>query len=94
MIAYPVDVTFHWSFGGMNKTWESVNETSGQYNITTIGLTSYLIITSFKPYHEGFYQVYCQNGSPKRRNYGFLVQPNGKTPKEKTCVIKQRYCFI
>ena len=47
MIAYPVDVTFHWSFGGMNKTWESVNETSGQYNITTIGLTSYLIITSF-----------------------------------------------
>ena len=95
MIAYPVDVTFHWSFGGMTKTWEPVNETSGEYNITNIGLASYLTITSFKPHHqEGFYQVYGQNGVPMRRNYEFLVQPHGKTAKEKTCIIKYGYCFI
>ena len=94
MIAYPLDVTFHWSFGKMTKTWEPINETSGEYSITNIGLTSYVIIASFKPHHEGFYQVYCQNGLPKRRNYGFLVQPHGNTPKEKTCVIKHTYCFI
>ena len=81
MIAYPEDVTFHWSFGGMTKTWKPVNETSGKYNITDIGLTSYLTITSFKLHQEGFYKVYCQNGVPKRRNYEFLVQPHGKTPK-------------
>ena len=88
MIAYPVDATFHWSFGGMTKIWKPVNETSAEYNITNIGLTSYLIITSFKPHHEGFYQVYCQNGVPMRRNYEFLVQPHGKTQKEKDMYYK------
>ena len=94
MIAYPEDVTFHWSFGGMTKTWEPINETSVEYNITNIGLTSYLTITSFKPHHqEGFYLVYGQNSVLNRRNYEFLVQPHGKTPKEKTFVTKYG-CFI
>ena len=78
MIAYPVDVTFHWSFGGITKTWEPVNETSGEYNITNIGLTSYLIITSFKSHQEGFYQVHGQNGVRVGRKYEFLVQPQSK----------------
>ena len=78
VIAYPVNVTFHWSFGGMTKTWEPVNETSGEYNITNIVLTSYLTITSFKPHQEGFYQFYGQNTVRVGRKYEFQLQPHSK----------------
>ena len=78
MIAYPEDVTFHWSFGGMTKTWEPVNETSGEYNITNIEMASSLSITSFKPHHEGFYQVFGQNPVRVGRKYEFQLQRHSK----------------
>ena len=92
MIAYPVDVTFHWSFGGMTKTWEPVNETSREYNITNIELTSYLTIASFKSHQEGFYQVYGQNPVSVGRKYEFQLQPHSKM--QKMCNMKHEYCFI
>ena len=75
MIAYPADVAFYWSFGGMNRTWEAINESSGEHEINSIRLTSYLTITSFKPDQKGFYQVYGANSVRKGRKYQFHVLP-------------------
>ena len=79
LIAHPAEVVFLWSFGGMNRTWETISETTAEYNITNIGLTSYLTITSFKSHHEGFYKVSGNNSVRTGREYEFQVQSNGET---------------
>ena len=79
MIAHPEEVVFLWEFGGINRTWEPVNKTSEEYNITDIELTSYLTITSFKPHQEGFYKVSGNNSVGTGREYEFQVQSYGRS---------------
>ena len=79
MIAHPAEVVFLWKFGGRKKTWEPMNKTSEEYNITDIGLTSYLTITSFKPHQEGFYKVSGNNSVGTGREYEFQVQSYGES---------------
>ena len=79
MIAHPAEVVFLWSFGGINRTWEPINKTSEEYNITNTGLTSYLTITSFKQHHEGFYKVSGNNFVRTGREYEFQVQSYGES---------------
>ena len=79
MIAHPAEVAFFWSFGGMDRTWETINETTGEYNITNIGLTSYLTITSLKSQNEGFYKVSGNNSVRTGREYEFQVQSYGES---------------
>ena len=79
MIAHPAEVVFLWSFGGINRTWELINKTSEEYNITNIELTPYLTIKSFKPHHEGFYKVSGNNSVRTCREYEFQVQSYGRS---------------
>ena len=79
MIAHPAEVVFLWEFGGMNRTWKPINETSEEYNITNTGLTSYLTITSFKPHLEGFYKVSGNNSVRTGREYEFQVHSYGRS---------------
>ena len=79
MIAHPAEVVFLWEFGGRNRTWEPINKSSDEYNITNIGLTSYLTISSFKPHHEGFYKAFGNNSVRNGRKYEFMVQSYGRS---------------
>ena len=79
MIAHPEEVVFLWSFGRMTRTWKTINKTSEEYDITNIGLTSYLTITSFKPHLEGFYKVSGNNYVRTGSEYEFQVQRYGKS---------------
>ena len=79
MMAHPAEVVFLWEFGGRNWTWEHINQTTEEYNITNIGLTSYLTITNFKPHHEGFYKVSGNNSVRTGRGYEFQVQSYGES---------------
>ena len=78
MIAHPAKVVFLWEFGGKNRTWENINQRTEEYNITNIGLTSYLTIASFKSHHEGFYKVSGNNSVRTGRGYEFRVQSYGE----------------
>ena len=79
MITHPAKVVFLWEFGGKNRTWENINQRTEEYNITNIGLTSYLTIASFKPHHEGFYKVSGNNSVRTGREYEFQVQSYGES---------------
>ena len=89
MRAYPTDVTFFWSFGGTNKTWNPINSTTEGYNITNIGLSSSLYIDNFKLEKAGHYRVYGKNSVNAGREYGFELRSRSKsTASMKTCMIK------
>ena len=79
IIAHPAEVVFLWEFGGRNRTWEHINETTEEYNIINMGLTSFLTITSFKPHHEGFYKVSGNNSVRIGTEYEFQVQSYGES---------------
>ena len=78
MTAHPAEVVFLWDFGGINRTWKNINQRTEEYNITNIGLTSYLTIKSFKPHLEGFYRVFGNNSVRTGREYEFRVQSYGE----------------
>ena len=78
MIAFPADVTFHWFFNTSNYTWEPIKKTSEGYNITNIGLTSYLYIANFQPEQAGHYKVYGNNSVKAGRDYKFELRTHGK----------------
>ena len=63
----------------MNRTWETISEKTGEYNITNMGLTSYLTIINFKSQHEGFYKVSGNNSIRNGREYEFQVQSYGES---------------
>ena len=78
MIAFPADVTFHWFFNGTNNAWEPINATTEGYNITNMGLTSYLLITNFQPEQAGHYKVYGNNSVKAGRDYKFELRSHSK----------------
>ena len=78
MIAFPADVTFHWSFNTRNNTWEPINTTTKGYNITDKGLTSYLYIADFQTEQAGHYKVYGNNSVKAGRNYKFELLPHSE----------------
>ena len=88
MRAYPTDVTFLWLFGGTNKTWNPINSTTEGYNITNIGLSSYLYINNFQIDKAGHYKVYGKNSVNAGREYGFELRSRSKSivSKEKCCL--------
>ena len=75
MIAFPADITFHWFFNSSNNKWEPINPTTEGYNITNIGLTSYLFIANFLPEQAGHYKVYGNNSVKAGRDYKFELLP-------------------
>ena len=78
MIAFPADVTFFWFFSATNNTWESINAATEGYNITKIGLTSYLYIADFQIKQAGLYKVYGNNSVKAGRDYRFELRPQSK----------------
>ena len=79
MNAYPTHVTFFWSFGGTNKTWNPINSTTEGYNITNIGLSSSLYIDNFKLDKAGHYRVYGKNSVNAGRENEFELSTCSKS---------------
>ena len=89
MRANPAVVTFFWSFGGTNKTWNQINSTTEGYNVTNIGLNSYLYIDNFKLEKAGYYRVYGKNSVNAGREYEFELRSRSKSVVSmKTYIIK------
>ena len=78
MIAFPADVTFHWFFNTTYNTWEPINANTEGYNVTKIGLTSYLYIADFQVEQAGHYKVYGNNSVKAGRDYRFELRPQSK----------------
>ena len=78
MIAFPADVTFHWFFNTSKNTWNLINTTTEGYNITNIGLKSYLFIANFQPEQAGHYKVFGNNSVKAGRGYKFELRPHSK----------------
>ena len=77
-LTFPADVTFHWFFHTSNNTWKPINTTTKGYNITNIGLTSYLYIADFQAKQAGHYKVYGNNCVKAGRDYKFELRPHSK----------------
>ena len=73
MLAFPVDVTFTWSFCAYNQNCSIINSTDERYQITQIGLTSVLTVLQFHTSMAGYYKIYGRNGVKARKEYQYEI---------------------
>ena len=78
MTAFPEDIIFNWSFKKADNTWNPINTSGEGYNITNIGLTSYLFVAKFQPDQAGHYKVYGNNSVKPGRDYIFELRSHSK----------------